>query len=352
MPLINTEGLTLSPEEAQSVSEVIFERVFNDGELAEFHDIETGITMKKQIPFAGRIGLLGRAFDGCTPPEEGGFEMSEKFWDPVMEGFRLKHCAADMDPLIKLFRRAQRVNPDFFDRVGSDELSVVITAVEKAMIENLHRQIWFSDKTASLMSAGGNFKTGTDLTYWNTFDGLFKQIFAEVPTTASNYVAIPVNAGANYAAQALAADAAVGIFEKMLQKADSRLLDSGEGYFLATRSLAENYRSTLLNKTLSNGFIEITEGGKQKLVFSGYEVKVRNDWDRWIESYQNNTVKKALPHRAVFTTKANIPVGTLSTEDLDTLRSFFDQVGLQNIMDAAYTLDAKHLEPYMTVAAY
>lgn len=352
MALIDVSTLTLNPREAEAVSEVIFERIYNNEELTATHEVETGIDMKTQIVFAGRIGLLGRASSGCTPNEETGFTTSQKYWDPAREDFRLKHCAADVPALLKLFRKATRMNPDFYDRVSSEEIGVVIAAVEDAMIENLHRKIWFSDTTAALASGGGVFKTGTNLAYWNTFDGLFKQIFADVTAGTTPRYTITANAGASYAAQALAADAAVAILGGMYEAADERLLQSGEAFFLVTRSIADNYRATLRNKNLGAGFLEVVENGRAKLYFEGIEVRTRFDWGRWIKAYQDNGTKWNLPHRAVLTTSANIPVGTLSTEDLQSLDVFYDKTLKTNIIDAVYTIDAKHLEPYMTVAAY
>ncbi len=352
MALIDVDDLTLNPQEAQSVSEIIFERIFNDGDIAEFHDVETGIEMKKQIVFAGRIGLLGRASTGCTPNEEGGFAMTEKYWNPAREDFRLEHCADDVPTLLKLFRKATKMNPDFYDRVGSEELGVIIAAVEDAMIENLHRKIWFSDTAADTVENSGVFANGTTLGYWNTFDGLFKQIMADVTAGDTPKSTITANAGANYAAQALAADAALGIFADMVTKADERLVSSGDTYILATRTLTDNYRATLRTKNLGAGFLEVVENGRPMLYFDGIPVYTRYDWDRWIKGYQDNATKWNLPHRAIMTVKENIPVGTLSTEDFTKLDVFYDKKSKANYMDAVYTIDAKHLEPYMTVAAY
>lgn len=352
MGLINADNLTLNAREAETVSEVIFERVFNDSDLAEYHEIETGIDVKTQIAFAERLGLLGKKSEGCTPNEAGGFALTEKFWTPVLEDFRLKHCQNDMPALLKLFRKSQRINPDFFDAVGSEEFGVIISAVESAMLENMHRKIWFNDTAAATIDSAGVFKNGTDLGYFNSFDGLFKQIMSEVTASDANYVAITKNTGNSYANQALAEDDAIAIFEQMVTAADERLVATEDSFILATRTLADNYRATLRNKNLGSGFLEVVEEGRPKLYFDGIEVKVRYDWDRYIKEYQNDDTKWNLPHRAVFTTKSNIPVGTLSEEDLTKLDAFYDKVQKTNIMDAAYTIDSKHLEAYMTVAAY
>ncbi|RZJ59616.1 MAG: hypothetical protein EOO45_21825, partial [Flavobacterium sp.] len=90
MALINADNLTLNPREVETMSEVIFKRVYNESDLAEYHDIETGIDVSTQIAFAGRLGLLGKKTSGCTPNEAAGFELTQKFWTPVLEDFRLK----------------------------------------------------------------------------------------------------------------------------------------------------------------------------------------------------------------------------------------------------------------------
>jgi hypothetical protein len=352
MALVTAESLTLNPREAETMSEVIFNRVYNESDLTEYHDIETGIDVSTQIAFAGRLGLLGKKTSGCTPNEAGGFELTEKFWTPVMEDFRLTHCQTDMPALLKLFRKSKRINPDFYDLVGTEELGVIISAVESSLVENIHRKVWFNDTAAATIANGGVFKNGTDLEYFNSFNGLFKQIYSEIGVNDANRVAIDKNTQATYAAQALGEDAALAIFEKMVNAADERLVASEDAFILATRSLADNYRATLRNKNLGSGFLEVVEEGRPKLYFDGIEIKVRYDWDRYIKTYQDNGTKWNLPHRAVLTTKSNIPVGTLSEEDLTKLDVFYDRTQKLNIMDAAYTIDAKHLEKYLTVAAY
>lgn len=357
MPLITLKpqpnGFDLNPRDTEAVSEVIFERVFNDSDLAEFHEVETGIDVKTQIAFASRLGLLGKKATGCAPQDSPAtFTLTQKYWEPILEEFRLTHCQTETDALLKLFRKAKRINPDFYDLVGSQELGIVIAAVEEALVENIHRKVWFNEAQAKTIATGGSFKEGVDLEYFKSFDGLFKQITAEVPTSATNYVSIAANAGSTYSAQALPANAGLAILEQMVLRADERLLSADDAFILVTRSIAENYRATLRNNNLGSGFLEVVEEGRPKLYFDGIEIKVRYDWDRFIKDYQHNGTKYYQPHRAVFTTKSNIPIGTLNAEDLAKLDVFYDKTQKLNIIDAAYTLDAKHLEPYMTVAAY
>jgi hypothetical protein len=349
--LIDVSGLTLGAEEAREIGKLIIQNAFENGEIASLHEIETGIAYKTQIAFIGNIADGIKKSTGCTPNVGTGVTMSEKFWQPEIYDIRWSHCAADLNILQKLFTSAAKINPDFYNRVDSEEMGVIYALIEKMLKEALPERIWFSDKVAAIQPTGV-FTTGTDLGKYTVIDGLFKQIFAEVGTGASNYVAITQNAGASYVAQALPADAALGYLTAVMNAADSRLLEDGTAKLRVTRSIADNYRNTLRTKTIGAGFLEVVENGKPVLYFDGYEVVVMHQWDRVIKASQNNGTKLNLPHRIVFTPNSNVPVATRSTDDLAMLDSFYDQTLKSNIVDVAFSLDAKHLESYKTVAAY
>lgn len=356
MALFDLTALTMNEEEAQEVSQAIFEAVIMEGDLAEFHEIETGIEHKTQIPFIGNLGLLGYKQTGCSRTEDGSsIPLTEKFWDPVLIGDRLKHCATDVNALLKLFKKAQKINPDFYDRINGEEFGVIIAKVENAMKSMNNRLVWFGDTVAANVSGAGVITNGVDVKYFTPIDGLFKQIFIEVTTSASNYVAISENAGVNYAAQALAANKALTIFRNMHKAMDARffqaLEDGAMPQFLVTREIMQNYWDTLEEKSLNFSLAE-TQDGISKMSYRGIPIKVRYDWDNNIRSYQDNGTKWNLPHRAILTVKENIPIGTLSTEDLTALTSWFEQKDKANYIDFDLKLDAKHLLPYLTVAAY
>ena len=350
--LIDISALTLNTEEAKEIGKLIIEKGFVQSELSAIHDIETGVMYDMQIPFAGMIADSLKASSGCTPNDGGGLTMTEKVWTPKIYDVRFEHCAADLNKLFKLFQKAQRINPDFYDRISSQEMGVIYALIEQMLRQSLPSKIWFSDTAAATDTNGGVFADTADVDLYNTIDGIFKQIFAEVGSGDDNYVAISENGGASYAAQALGADAALGYLTDVMNNADSRLLQDADAQILVTRTIADNYRDTLRTKTLGAGFIEITENGKSQLYFDGYKVVTMHEWDRIIKSVQNNGTTYNLPHRIVFTTPSNIPVATVSTEDLVTLDSFYEKYKKSNVIDVAFSLDAKHLESYMTVAAY
>lgn len=350
--LINVSSLTLNPEEASEIGKLILEREFINGALSQNHAMETGIVYKTQIPFAGKISDSLKASSGCTPNAGSGVSFSEKFWDPTILDSRWEHCAADLSKLLKLFQKEKRINPDYFDKQGSQEMGMIYSLIAQMLRETLPVKIWFSDKAADDVDGTGVFTSGTDLDLYNALDGLFKQIFAAITPGSDYHVDISKNDGASYAAQALAADDAYNTLVRMRNIADERLLADPDAKFYVTRSLADNYRDSLRTKTLGAGFLEVTENGKTSLMFDGIPVEVMYVWDRTIKSAQDNGTKWNLPHRALLTTPDNIPVGTTSESDFETLESFYDQYRKSNITDVAFSLDTKFLETYMAVAAY
>lgn len=356
MPVFDLDNLTMNPEEATQVSQAVFERTITGGMLSEHHDIVTGIEHKTQIPFIGNLGLVGKKVTSCdrgNNPAQ--IPLTEKFWDPVLIGDRLKHCAVDVPSLFKLFRKAQRINPDFYDRIGSEELGVLVAKLEQAIQKMLNRLAWFGNTAADNVTDGGVITDGVDVAYFNIIDGLFKQIFTEIPTSASNYVEIAKNAGANYAAQTLDDGDAIAIFRAMHKAIDSRFFEAieegAQPEFEVTRELWQNYEDTLEDKSIVFSLAE-TQDGISKRAYRGIPIKVRHDWDNNIRSYEDNGTKYNLPNRAILTVKENIPIGTLSESDFDTLESWYEKKDKANYIDFDLKLDAKHLLPYMTVAAY
>jgi hypothetical protein len=351
-----TSGFSFNPEELKDWSRVIDELTFGDPTLNELHDIETGIKYNEQIVFAGRMGLMGKAVTGCTPNAVGGITLTEKFWTPVDEDFRLEHCSADVNAQDKLLRQMSRMNPDFYNVIEGSQSTIgsfLVAKVIDGFVENLLRKVWFSDTAAETVANAGVITNGTDIAYFNTFDGLFKQIFAEVGTGDSNYVEITENAGATYALQALPANASIAYLKAMYNAADSRLLTRDDKKFYVTRTIWDGYLNDLESIQNSGaGNTMINEDGKVTLTYRGVEVTRMDIWDRVITAYEDNGTTYNLPNRAVFTIPSNIPVATLADGDFGTVDAFYDRYNKVNVIDGIYTIDSKHLQTYKTVAAY
>jgi len=346
---IDVSALTLNPQEATDVAMAIVEQVFVMSELNEIHEVMTGIQMKEQIVFVDQMGVGGEALTGCTPAEQEGLTLTQKYWDPALVAGRLVHCQNDLNKLLKLFQKAQKANPDYFDKIDSQELALLATAVTESIKVSINAKVWYSDLGADTFTDGGVFTDGTNLGLFNQFDGLWKQIFAD--GNIPRYT-ISENAGASYATQVLAAGKGLTILKALYNNSDARLLGNPDAQFVVTRSIYDNYLDSLESIENTGGFIQVTENGRRELFYRNIKVIMQNEWDRLQNLYQNNGTKVNLPHRAILTVKGNIPVGTLSEDDLQTLESWYEKKDKSNYVDYAYFLDAKHLESYMSSVAY
>lgn len=352
-------GLTLNMEESQQVSEAVFEYVLEVSDIAEYHDVHTGIQWETQIPFIGVLGLVGKKILACKPDANGStIPLSEKKWTPQLIGDRFEHCSVEADPLLKLFKKVKNINPDFYDRINSEELGIVLMRISEAMREMLHRIIWFGDLAADEVSQGGVLTNGTDILFFTMLDGLWKQIISlDIPTTSKYYIKIAANDGVDYdAQQTLASDYAYTLFKSMWKASDARfkqLVQKGTivPVIHVTSGIAENWQDYKEDKSVGFTLQNIEEGGLKEM-FRKLEIITRYDWDAVIQAYQDNAVTWNLPNRALMTVKGNIPIGTVNTSDLDKVKSFYDDYNEVNVMDFRLKLDAKFLEDYLAVAAY
>ncbi|SNA77319.1 hypothetical protein [Flavobacterium psychrophilum] len=358
MNLLNVDALTLNAVEATELSKFIFSTLLETGDLAKYHDIQTGIFYKEQIPFVGTLGLVGKKSTGCTPKtNDGTVTFTEKFWTPEMIEDRFKNCAKDANRLFKAFKRKQKINPEFFNNIGSEEEGVIFTLIEGALRTMINRKIWFDDRTIRNVSAGGYLKNEIDADYFNVIDGLWKQIISiDIPVGSKNHIQITQNSAATYVLQdALPNDFAIKLFRDMWNQSDSRLkqaIAGGEKLNLhVTPRIAQNWADYKEDKSLVFTLGNAENGGLLDL-YRNIEIVTRYDWESSIEAYFDNGTKYHLPHRALMTVPTNIPIGTVSLEDLKNLESFYDPLGKQNVTDFAFMLDAKFLQPFMAVAAY
>lgn len=359
--VITTSELNLDAIEPDDISKYVFESALFNGPLSVLHRIDTGIQADEKIRLVGLPGLAGECIDNCEVPSGTTLAMSEKVWTPRTVGFRLAHCSKDLSQqLIALKKRMERY-PDEYDPSGSPEFEVLANAADITTRKMLFRHAHFGDKDIETFASGGYLKNGTDPKYFNCIDGVWKQTFAGVTAGKIERVTITANAGVSYAAQELAADAAVSIFKSMFNKSDARLKQNrGTSYFAVTRTLADNYMDTLESKSLANTVdarTTLNEQGRPGAEFlvgfyRGIPIYVMDEWDEIITAYFDNGTKYDKPHRAILTTVENIPVGTPSTEMLGSMDGWYERKDKKYYLDGEAKFDVKILEEYKIVAAY
>ena len=346
---IDVSALTLNAEEASQIGEAVIEQVFVQGELSDVHAVETGIQHDQQIVFVDNLDVSGEAFTACVPVEQSGIVLTEKVWQPKLIGGRYTHCANDLSKLLKLFKKAQRANPDFFDNVDSEAMGLLTAKIIDAMKVSISAKVWLGD-TGAAVQAGGNFTiSGFTVGLWDQFDGLWEQIFAD--SDIPRYT-ITENGNVTYVLQELAAGEGRTIFQTLYEGADSRLIGSADAQYLVTRSIWDNYLTTIEDKQGNGGVIERLENGVVTMNYRGIPIIRMNEWDRTIRKYQDDLTVHYRPHRALLTTPNNIPIATLSTDDLDSLESWYEKKDKTNILDFSYFLDTKWGESYMGSVAY
>ncbi|WP_462250435.1 hypothetical protein [Ekhidna sp.] len=361
---IDVSGLTINEEEAKDLGKAIFEAVLTTGEIEKYHEVHTGIEYDTQIAFIGTLGLVGKSISGCgVEGSSNTLPLTEKFWRPKRIGDRLEHCEADINNLFKLFKK-KRAGSDFFNQVDSEELGVVMMRVADAIIQMFDRLAWFGDSAADTISGGGVYDNAysSEMPYYTPLDGIWKQVFAETTLQEGGkyHVNIDVNEGGDYNAQNLGPDDladgyARGIYKSMLNKRDARFkqaVNKGvEQVIHSTSALAENYVNWLEDQSLAFTLERAEDGKVTEIKYRNTTIIPRYDWDEHIAKQDDGSVIN-FPHRALLTTKENIPMGTPSQESLSEVKSFYAEYEEVNVMKFADLFDFKFLEDYMAVAAY
>ncbi|MFD2961617.1 MULTISPECIES: hypothetical protein [Olivibacter] len=350
-------------EQVKGIKEAIWEKVFNNPALEQFHTVVPGIVAKRQIVILGLLGLSGKKSAGCAPDENPNrIPSSEKFWDPQYIEDRFVECFKDL--LDKFTVYGLKSGVEKADLTDTDFANFLESRVGVAMLEAILRLIWFGDITAENVADGGVITDGVDVEYFTPIDGFFKQIFAIVAANPEQRVTIAKNAGATYAAQRFDTTdttnrVATNILQGLLDNADERLVDTNvEGepeadvFIVATKSLVDQYkRERRANDNVDIAY-ERTETGFKYIEIDGVRVFAFNFWDRTIKAYQDNGTKYNLPHRAVLLDRRNMQVGVEEENDLAQLDIFYDKRNKEMVMDYGFNLDAVLVEDYRVMAAY
>ena len=348
MANFNFDNVTLSPKEVQELSAVIFETAFKNPALAEMHDIVEGIDMKTQILLMSSMGLQGKAANGtCTPEDsDAGIVATQKYWENNQIDIRIPYCAKELPELLKTF--GQKSNK--YDVEGSEEIKLIASRLLEAIDEAILRLSWFGDKAAKNVVSGGTITNGIDLDYFNSVDGLWKQIFAGVSAGSIKRATIASNTGSTFSAQELPAGAALTALRNAYNQSDSRLKNNPEGKFIVTQTVYDNFLDKLEDAGLNAvGSLAINDG---VMTYRGKKIIVADFMDRVITAYQNSGTKYNLPSRIVYTVPSNIPLGTLDQNEFKDLSVWYDKTDRKVYTENIFSLDAKVLEPYLISVAY
>ncbi len=345
------DGFTPSQEQLRNISEAIVQEVFVHSPIEDTNDILTGYSHDQQIILAEAFSVVGKAFTDCVPADVGGMTLTEKTAQPKLMGGRLTYCVNSENQNLVFMKQAKCVFDGYFKRnPHTSELNLIFSQLALAIHNSIRPKAWFSDTAAALSTGGGVFSPGTDLGLFNQIDGLWKKVFA---LGATHQFAITKNAGANYAAQALAAGDGLAIVKGLYAGMGTMLGANPNAKIMVTNTIYKQLLMDLGDKGLDSSCCQnIFLDGINKITIYGMEIIAVPDWDITINAFQNDGTKWNLPHRGVVTTTSNVPIYTLCKTDLERLEYIYDAVGKKNLLDFGYFLGTDLLVDELLFAAY
>ena len=327
------EDLTPSNGAIQSLKDLIIAELFTDPELEQFFTLRQNVHNGDKLGYVGSMTDVGWNGSGCNPTyKEATVSFLEKEWAIGDWQVPLKWCYTDLINTIAEY--CLKTGTEIGDLTSTEYMDdIVYPALKEAMRLMMWRFIWFGDKDAKLASASGVITAGTDVELFKTTDGFWKRLFAIGTENAGQKTAIEANNQESTALQLSKIKengVAIGIFDSMLENADSRIFGvEGAGIFCTktladalTKDLKREYKEILTWEQVFNG-LKVTE-------YNGAPVYSVSLWDRFIQKYENNGTKLNLPHRAVFGAPRELLVGTPANELISDLDIFFDRKDRMN----------------------
>lgn len=362
--VIDLTSLTIKPEEARAVSEIIAPLIYSDeAAFQKKHRLVSGIVGKTQIVLDGGNSNSGWVDSGCTPPASGGMalDFTQLYWDLVTIGDEVTHCQKEVDQNFKML--VKKFARDHSDISSSNEvLNYIISRLLTFITEARERNAYLGDTDATQDTAGGYIKTGINTKFYTAVDGYWKQLFAYVLDGTTPRYTIAANATATKKLQlTLGSTAGYDALKGMWDNADDHLKSDPTSYFELTPALFWNYSTYLSTVPATNGgFTNVIVDGVAKMAFMGkpvYEAqfigaKILSDFQILDTGYTPSVATYNLPNRGIFTTPENTPVATLSEDDIKNIESFYYQKDRTNIMRYAFDIDVKVLRPQLASVAY
>ncbi|RKR84907.1 hypothetical protein BDD43_5160 [Mucilaginibacter gracilis] len=353
---INLSAVTFDGKEVMSLREAFYQSVFQNPTIDQFHTVVTGIKAKQQMVYLGQYGLTGKKITDCgITPTASAIPAIEKFWQPQYIGDRIQECYTDL--LQTFFVWGLKNGVQKSDLTNTDFALFLEERFSLAAYETALRFAWLGNTAADIATNGGYLANSVDPGYFNALNGFWAQAKAIAVADGTKHIAIANNAGSSYAAQAFTqadtdAKVVTTMFESMIYNADLRLRGAKDKVIVATQSVVDQYARE--RKAVSNIELayERTESGIDTFKIDGVDVIPFQFLDRHIRNYENNGTKWNQPHRALFTTKSNLQIGTEEVSNLSELDPFYDKIGKKYNVDYAFNLDAKIAEDYLTMVAY
>lgn len=342
---INLHNLTFSAEQLRDLRELIVTAVLEAPDLTAFHTFVTGIKNDREIGIIpGTFGLVGLAAQGCNPEAQCiQIEAEKKLWHPRYLEIIIDQCVTDVyDSLV---RYAINCGIDVYNLTTTDYFAFILTKLVKDIKKMIMRMIWFGDEQAAHWGDGGNITEGTNVGYFNVFDGLWVQLADATVGHPEQVTAIAANLGNKAVQAAYDNHDAFDDLNLVIDSAPYILHSQPDRLLLVTQSVHQRVFRELQAAGIFMD-IKLMLNGIQSSVWDGIPLYSVPFWDEMIRSYYNDTVGDAYdyPHRILYTTKSNLNIGMACTSLFENVNIFYDQTTRLNRIEAVDAFDAKLID--------
>jgi len=340
---LNLDALHFTADELRSLNELVVTAVLEAPSISEFHTLVTGIKNDKRIGIIpGTFGLIGKAAQACNPvPQCYEDTAIEKTWEPKYLEVIIDMCIDEVESsLMKMY--IDCTNP--YDLTKTQIFAFILDILTKDIPKMVFRNAWFGDQNAANVPAGV-ITPGYDVTFFNIINGFWQQFAAIYAVNPLQVQAMPGNVQLTYALQGTVATPLLtyNAVNALIDGAIPELAAQSDRILLVTKSVMDRLRRQL--QALGTAFqdYKLMINGLEFATWDGIPLYSIPLWDQIIRTYENDTVTGRWndPHRAVYTTKANLAIGMACTSLFDNINTFYDQRSRYNRIEAIDAFDAK-----------
>jgi hypothetical protein len=305
---------------------LLFLQTLVSDKIELFHTVDTKVFNGDKVGAIGDFAEVGKKAGASCGPTFGTDKarVIEKTW--AIGEYEVAEEICYKDILATVAKFELKDGTEAADVTGTIVTEIYTPLLEKALERMVWRLVWFSDTAAALVSGAGKIKNGTDITLFTTTDGLWKKLLAVIAGNAAQKVAISKNAEATYALQMVAPTDAIQIIDALIYKANMKLRNASDKFIMCTRSMTDAFEQQMTGGTVYTQIQwETAENGMQYFKRKGVDIYPIDLWDVTIQTYEDNGTKFNSPHRAVFTTKSNLRIGTPSSDTIAMLDVWFNK---------------------------
>lgn len=353
---------------AQDVREILFELIVDYLPLNTYHVGFTGVEQDEQIPFATRIGITGVAAPtNCTlTGETVEIDLTDKFWRPKKIISKLLYCEGQLPTNQQLLNKASTTVAEVTTGIEqngaeSEALRFMIMLIGESLEVSIPFRAWFADKTAATIANGGMITNAQSaiVPKISMIDGWYKRAFTAVPSSSAQRVEITQNTAATKALQnTFTGDAAVNyaiaVIDAMpLEMRSYAQTNRGELFMHVTSNLYMAIKRNIQRKDFDNRRVATStlEDGLFEIRVDGYLLVERIDHQDAIHTYFDQGATYHLPHRIVFSSRANLPYATKSETEITNFK-IRERDDDRTSITYGYSFDTQLLRESLIVMAY